>query len=358
MIFIFILHFFIKGIDHSFVGFWDYSPRGLTFSVFILVLWTIIWYGTDLIHHWEEIYSRPVLIVINIALGSSLAFISNVLYMLGDVHIFGNVEYWADSPYFNPVHTFALIFGYLLCHSIDINVESNIKVKEEQLKNVRLEKEKLLNQFVKLKAQIEPHFLFNSLSVLESLIHQDTTLASNFVVKLSKTMRYITDKNETFLIPLKDEISVVKDYVYLLEIRFQNSLQLTWDINEAVSENTFIPPIAMQGLVENAVKHNKLTHSNPLAIKISVQKDYISVSNNYNPKQVTEQREGTGLKNISERYEFICGKEVLVSKNETEFKVQLPIIEQDTSDEFNRSFTQEEKREYYYFTTQPKKKKS
>ena len=191
----------------------------------------------------------------------------------------------------------------------------------------RIEKtteEKMRYHYETLKNQLNPHFLFNSLNTLSSIIYKDVTLADHYIVKLSSIYRYILDQHENKLIDLVKELDFVKDYFYLQQLRDEDRIHL--DINIEQPERYQILPVSLQLLVENALKHNAATTGTPLSIKISgVIDGYISVENNRQPKQQLSGSYQIGLRNLAERVNIITGKELLIEQNNKRFLVKIPI---------------------------------
>ena len=192
----------------------------------------------------------------------------------------------------------------------------------------RIEKtteEKMRYHYETLKNQLNPHFLFNSLNTLSSIIYQDVTLADRYIVKLSSIYRYILDQYENKLINLENELEFVKDYFYLQQLRDEDRIQLEIDILHP--EKYQILPVSLQLLVENAFKHNAASIEKPLVIKISgVSDGYISVENNRQPKQQLSGSFQIGLKNLAERVKIITGKELKTEQSSIYFCVKIPII--------------------------------
>ena len=143
---------------------------------------------------------------------------------------------------------------------------SNLKALHDL--NCELEKDNILAQYKALKAQIEPHFLFNSLSVLSSLVYENADIAAVFIVKMSKTLKYIIEKNEFHLVKLSEELQFLDAYFFLIKTRLGNGVFLENKFESTFTENTFIPPVTLQLLVENAVNHNKYNPDVPLKITV------------------------------------------------------------------------------------------
>ncbi len=185
-------------------------------------------------------------------------------------------------------------------------------------------------KFETLKSQLDPHFLFNSLNVLTSLIEENPTKAEQFTVKLSKVYRYVLEQKNKDLIPLTEELAFAKVYMELLKMRFEEALQ--FEFPESLNNSAYkIVPLSLQLLLENAVKHNAITTENPLTVKISIEKGELIISNNYNEKKLLTKGTGVGLQNIIERYTLLTEKKVKINKTKESFSVFLPLLTQKTS---------------------------
>ncbi len=182
-------------------------------------------------------------------------------------------------------------------------------------------------KFEMLRNQVNPHFLFNSLNTISSLIYENQDIAAEYIRKLSRVYRYVLEQKEKELIKLKTELDFIKAYIYLYELRFTNMLTFEISISDE-SNDCFIAPMTLQMLIENAVKHNIVSKKKPLTIKISSTDKYLLVSNNLQKKQIKEYSSELGLKNIKNRYAFISDKEVIVEETNECFSVKIPLIKQ------------------------------
>ncbi len=180
-------------------------------------------------------------------------------------------------------------------------------------------------KFDALKNQLDPHFLFNSLNVLTSLIEEDSDQAQKFTTSLSKVYRYVLEQKNKELVSIEEELQFAKTYVRLLKMRFEDSIIL--DIPEH-SENpdAKIVPLSLQLLLENAVKHNVVTATRPLKIKVYEENGYLVVTNNLQEKQVVKKSSGVGLRNIHQRYNLLTDKTVRIEKTQKDFSVYLPML--------------------------------
>jgi two-component system LytT family sensor kinase len=192
-------------------------------------------------------------------------------------------------------------------------------LQEEQFK-----REALSLQFDALKNQVNPHFLFNSLNVLTSLVETDPPLAVRFIKQLSEVYRYVLEHKDKELIELDTELQFVNAFVNLQKIRFDSNLVVDISLENIHGR---IIPLSLQMLVENAIKHNVISAEKPLNIVISSEKGYLVVTNNLQKKKVIQETGSIGLNNIRERYAFFSKLPVLVEETNEFFTVKLPVIE-------------------------------
>lgn len=204
---------------------------------------------------------------------------------------------------------------------------SIIKVREKELQKMQqLQTEKLQSQYETLKNQVNPHFLFNSFNTLLTIIEDDPAKASAYVEHLSDFYRSIVNLREKDLIPMQEEFRIIEHYFFIQKKRFGDALLYENNITEEVKANYQLPPLSLQMLAENAIKHNVVSREDPLTLSFAIEKDYLVISNNLNPKLQQEKSEGLGLQNIKNRFQSIASREVLVEKNDTHFIVKLPLI--------------------------------
>ncbi|WP_136468124.1 2TM domain-containing protein [Flagellimonas onchidii] len=198
-------------------------------------------------------------------------------------------------------------------------------------------------RFDALKNQLDPHFLFNSLNVLTSLIEEDTDQAQKFTTSLSKVYRYVLEQKNKDLVTVDEELNFARTYVRLLKMRFEDSI--VFEIPEKSGDpNAKIVPLSLQLLLENAVKHNVVTASKPLHIKVMEEDRMLVVHNNLQEKQVVKKSSGVGLQNIKQRYGILTDREVVISKTNSEFSVGLPMLtEQISVMETQQSYIEEKR---------------
>lgn len=176
-----------------------------------------------------------------------------------------------------------------------------------------------------LRSQINPHFLFNSLNTLSSLIYENQDQASKYTKKLSAIYRNILELKDTETFTLSEELNALNQYFDLLKIRFGNALNLEIKCSEEIKQ-TLIPPLTLQLLVENCIKHNIVSEKKPLKITISTNDFFVVVQNNFQPKTAISDSTEIGLKNIKSRYQYLTSAPIMVEQTENLFTVKLPII--------------------------------
>ncbi len=215
-------------------------------------------------------------------------------------------------------------------------------------------------KFDALKNQLDPHFLFNSLNVLTSLIDENPKNAQRFTTALSKVYRYVLEQKNKDLVTVDEELDFARTYMSLLKMRFEDSI--IFDIPEhAANPESKVVPLSLQLLLENAVKHNTVTSSKPLHIKIYEEGENLVVINNLQPKQIVKKSSGVGLNNIRQRYNLLTNKKVIINQQAERFAVALPMLTkqisimrtQQTPSRMNDSYVRARKRvdelkEFYY----------
>ena len=199
--------------------------------------------------------------------------------------------------------------------------------KEAIRANEQLRNQQIKTQFEVLQNQMSPHFLFNSLNTLTALIAENPSIAIEFTQRLSEVYRYILRNKERELVALEDEIDFVKDYIFLLKMRYPENLNVDFDINTD-THRMHIAPLTLQMLVENAIKHNVISKANPLNISIYVENGKsIVVKNNLMKKNSLEGGTKTGLENIRKRYEYLGHQSIDIITSAKNFMVAVPLLD-------------------------------
>ncbi len=212
----------------------------------------------------------------------------------------------------------------------DFLVYSYKYYSQGQIQNAKLARKQMELQFEALRTQLSPHYLFNSLNTISSLIYKDINQTEQYIRKLASTYQYILASDRKQIISLDQEIEFIKDYCYLLNIRFGEALQVNFDV-----ENHFIdynlPPISIQILVENAVKHNVFDDENPLEVDIYTHENKLVVKNKILKTPASRESFKIGLSNIQKRYQVFTDKDIRIIKNDF-FTVELPLLKPKTND--------------------------
>jgi sensor histidine kinase YesM len=199
--------------------------------------------------------------------------------------------------------------------------QQDIEKRAEQLNIAKTHAE-----LVALKNQIDPHFLFNSLNTLSYLISSDPVNARLYNDTLARVYRYILINREKNLISVSDEIEFLSNFFYLLKIRFDNAINMIIEIKNLAAEELFLPPISLQIILENAIKHNELNLNNPLTIYVSLSSSHVVIKNKLIQKAYKPPSTGTGLKNLDNRYKLLTGKSIIIYNNGEHFTVKLPLV--------------------------------
>lgn len=198
--------------------------------------------------------------------------------------------------------------------------------QQNKLEIQSLKIENLQRQYDALKNQVSPHFLFNALNSLKTLIRESPDVAQEYVNQLSSVLRYTLKANENKLVVLNDELQFVASYFYLIKMRYSHNITMVQQINDKMLMYK-IPPLAIQTLIENAVKHNEISKRNPLEILIySSDNDTLIIKNNINKKFAQESGTGLGLVNLTNQYSILADKEIQITKDDTNFIVEIPLL--------------------------------
>ncbi|AUC14769.1 histidine kinase [Tenacibaculum sp. SZ-18] len=263
--------------------------------------------------------------------------IATVIYTTLGVFLIHYIQYvLVFNNDFNVLFSDRLLFAHLFAIVLSLGVAAFFHAK-----SFMNEWKKTLNQettqqqivaktetakFETLKSQIDPHFLFNSLNVLTSLIGENPMQAEKFTTKLSKVYRYVLEQRNKELIPISEELKFAKTYMELLQMRFEDALE--FEVPSSVSNSELkIVPLSLQLLLENAVKHNVVSSSKPLKISIFEDRGYLKIQNNVNPKEaIGKKSTKVGLQNIADRYGLISEEEVHIENNNKIFTVSLPLL--------------------------------
>lgn len=248
---------------------------------------------------------------IGLCLGNESSFLSQGLYISSVIATF--VSYLYTNAYY--------LESFVRAENQKKELEINLLKEKEHAAQMQLEV---------LKSQIDPHFMFNNFSILSELIMEDRTLADKFLEHLSKVYRYVIQNLKRDVVSIREEIAFLCSYIYLIEIRYEDAVRI--DMNRELLEATdgCIPPICLQLLVENAIKHNQFSSVHPLVIRIYLEDDYIVVENDLHPIVSELTSTGIGHRNISGRYFLLSQKKPVIIGGKDFYKVKLPVIHKDS----------------------------
>lgn len=320
----FLLDFIVKGTPEE---------RNKFLDVFLSIIITIlVWEGNLRIDHWMNLkfpwVSSPLKRIL-VHLPISLFFSALIIYL----SMVGFNKYVCSLPHGtkNAFMGAALIIGVIISImilSIEISTQFFQQWKASLLEVEKYKTESTQAQLQNLKNQINPHFLFNNMSVLSSLVYKDQDKAVDFINQLSKVYRYLLDNKDEELTTLENELTFINSYIYLLQIRFDTNIHFDIQISKEY-QSKFLPPMALQLLIENAIKHNEISSELPLTIFIKTKEHQLIISNNLQLRSNYPEDNNckTGIQNIKDRYHYFTDREVLISKSAKLFTVQIPLLQ-------------------------------
>jgi sensor histidine kinase YesM len=294
-------------------------------------IWISQWKGHSLIHAYlDNIYPWFDRMGVRALLTIVQVFVYTVA-SITLVHAFVEFVMGANTGYFT-------IDGFIRMNLISIIIGTFITLtslssqflrswRQSEINAEKLKAAHLTSQFETLKNQVNPHFLFNSLNVLTNLVYEDQDTAAKFIKQLSHVYRYVLESKDKNLVPLNDEMDFIKSFVFLQQMRFGDNLKVNFDLPVDINDYQ-IPPLALQMLIENAIKHNIVSKQDPLNVEVKVtDSDMIVVENNLQKKNISaEESSGIGLKNVIERYQYISKRSVEILEDNHTFLVKLPLI--------------------------------
>lgn len=266
---------------------------------------------------------KPLNIILSIAITVTSVFVLNhFLFTLKTIIDPAELPPRDHRDVFDLTNFFvsALVVGSVLIIRL-IYQKQNILLENESLR-----REALQSQYESLKNQLSPHFLFNSLTALKILIRETPETAQDYVNSLSNALRYTLQSNEKQLVTLSEEMEFMESYLFLIRMRFSTNLNIRTEISESLLSYR-IPPLTIQTLVENAIKHNEISKRNPLGINIMTTiNETLVVTNEIQKKLSAEEGTGIGLVNLSKQFQLLIGREITVSRENNIFSVEVPLI--------------------------------
>ncbi|MBF9141946.1 sensor histidine kinase [Hymenobacter properus] len=295
--------------------------RFISLSVaFQMAINYVLRYGDNRLRHWLDY--RPLWL--NILLRVGIAFSAAALFTVVRFFLPHSWGMHHEQPRLINALAGSQIFAFIII-VVQLAIETMERSQYVSTENEQLKQEQLAARYEGLKQQLSPHFLFNSLSTLGSLIHEAPAAAEQFVEEIAEVYRYSLQHGEQTAVTLSEEVAFLRSYCYLLQMRFGESLDLHIDLPATVMART-IPPLALQLLVENVVKHNVFTRKRPLRVAIEFQAPAtLLVRNTWQPRPMAAPSNGVGLSNLTSRIRMLHHQEVLVEQSADEFRVYVPL---------------------------------
>jgi sensor histidine kinase YesM len=260
----------------------------------------------------------------------SISLVSTLLLAALMVILFEMVRYQFGSEIGHGKHgdesMFRSFFGSALVLGCIYIIRLIFQKQLFELENEKLRNESLQSQFESLKNQVSPHFLFNSLTGLKALIPESPETADKYIDHLSGVLRYTLQSNEKQTVTLEEEVESTESYIYLIKMRYDKNLTIRTEINEKF-RNLRLPPLTIQTLLENAVKHNEISSRNPLIITIrTTPEGCLEIMNPVREKLSPEEGTGIGLSNLSKQFQLLGEEDIRISQENGEFRVVIPLI--------------------------------
>ena len=263
----------------------------------------------------------------------ALIILSNLILLIGFIYLDFCINKYFTKEIADPVDIGGYLQNYFINHALVLIISIVTpyvllrieKIKAIELNLIKLKEEKIKAELAALKEQISPHFFFNTLSTLSTIVRNENEEAGlEFIQDISDTFRYTLTEAKADLVFLKQEIDFITSYLYLLQKRFGEKLQFEINISD-LDRKKRIPPMSIQLLIENAIQHNVMTKLSPLKITITTQNDSICIINNLQEKEQVESF-GLGLANLDNRYKLLSNKKIIIQRDDSNFMVQLPLL--------------------------------
>lgn len=317
-----IVAFLVRLVKFSQFGYRFHISIFLASFVIVSLMWEILrkinFYLNKRYPFERSLSNRIVLqLLLGIAVGIS---IRSLIYYLGEPYLPIKLDelFMAATWVIYITVTIGINLGFFTDYFIN-------RWKDSLVLAERLEKEKSIVQFDNLKNQLNPHFLFNALTSLNSLIAENPSLASQFLQQLSKVYRYVLQNKDKNFVSLQTELDFIKNYILLLETRFQNALFIDVSVEQEITARAIVP-VTLQILIENALKHNIADSDKPLKIEIFAMDDYLIVSNNLQLRKLVDTSNKLGLENLKSLYSFLTEKPVIIEQTDNQFAVKIPLL--------------------------------
>jgi sensor histidine kinase YesM len=299
-------------------------------SIYTVGLWLTNGYAVDWLDRyvgWKQAPGKRLMYTLLVSLGGSFVVIVLVQTLILLYQHRSLSELWSvrrAGAYFFPLATTAMISLFLHSRSFLLGW------REALVRNERLQKEMAQAEAESLRQQLDPHFMFNALNALTSLVEEEPKVAVRFIRQLSQVYRYVLDARQREVVPLADELEFAKSFLFLQNIRYGEALRVELPSADAVPAHFVVPPLSLQLLLENALKHNAASASQPMHLRIALDcaGKCLTVRNTLRPRRLgPDESMGIGLPNLTARYAHLTTEPVVIERTEAEFVVTLPILE-------------------------------
>ncbi|NML19945.1 histidine kinase [Pseudoflavitalea sp. G-6-1-2] len=311
-------------VDHTKFTHWQIKLSYLYTIGLSLLIWEGNRYLLFTLRSYFNWFNKPLRKVIVLILAASFFTIPvSVLLLITWYQIFMHgIVNWSVITESTLIIMISVLFIVHVYETVFLVKES----ESEMVKNAQLHQAKAEAELEALRNQIDPHFIFNSLNTLSHLIEEKPQKARQFNDNLADVYRYILQSKRRELVLLREELNFLNDYFYLLQIRFEDAVQLVVTIPEEDADQFLIPPISLQVLAENAIKHNEFSASFPLTIEVEMQHGWLIVRNPIRKKLLRKPSSKIGLANLQERYKLTTNRQVIIEEENDHFVVRLPVL--------------------------------
>lgn len=286
------------------------------------LMWIMLWKGNSLL---GDFISAKISWIKYPVIRFFVGLIATVIYTLLTIYVIGAIYMGGASP-FRLSHT-STVFTIIITIMISLFMHGRaflINWRQVAINAEKLNQENMAARYESLKNQVNPHFLFNSFNALTNLVYEDQDKAVKFIKQLSEVYRYVLDTRDKEVVPLEQEMKFLQSYLYLQKIRFGDKLDIRFSVDGLQSQ---VAPLALQMLIENAIKHNVVSEEDPLHIAVYAEGGFIVVENNLQKKtSLGEPSAGVGLENICRRYEYLSDIKAQVQQTADKFIVKLPLL--------------------------------
>ncbi len=296
--------------------------------LYTIMIAMLIWEGNRYLHFSLRSYfdwiNKPIQKIAVLVLSITFYTVPlSVLLLVGWYKLFSNQPVnWNIITESSLIILIAVIFITHVYETVFLVKES----ENEMIRNEQLERAKAEAELEALKNQIDPHFIFNSLNTLSHLIEEKPLKAKQFNDNLADVYRYILQNKARGLVLLREEMEFLMSYFLLLQIRFEKAVQLKVNIPDDALDQYLVPPISLQILAENAIKHNEFSEATPLLLEIEMNNEELIVHNQVRKKTLRKISSKIGLQNLRERYKLTTNKEIIINEEEEDFTVRLPVL--------------------------------